>query len=123
MVAMDEPHRFREVEVERILLREPNGGRVRAILETAPPRDPDSEVQVPIVRLTLLTPTGEPALVAEVGPDGSPRVFVGHPDRGPALVLTGTALDIWSQGNVVASLRSTETRGRLDLFDADGEPT
>ena len=58
--------RFQEIEVERLILREPNEGHVRAVLECATPRDSDTEVEVSVVRLTLLSPTGEPALVAEV---------------------------------------------------------
>lgn len=111
---------FKELEVERILLREPRQGRVRAALEFAPPRDPDAEVRVPVVRFSLLTPTGEPALVAEVDEAGRPSLFIGNPDCGTTVSITPAALDLWSDGNIVASLRSSETGGGLELFAADG---
>ena len=118
----EQPNRrvFKEIEAERFLLREPHGGRVRAILETAPPRGPDTEVKVPTVRLILLTPTGEPALVAEVDEAGSPPMFIGAPDGGTTIILSREAVDLWHSGNVVASLRSSAEGGQLELTGADG---
>jgi hypothetical protein len=117
---MAEPHRFREIESERIILREPDGGRIRAVLETGPPRGPDAETPVPVVRLTLLGPTGAPALVAEVDEAGQATLSIGPPDRGTAVVITPAAVDLWTAGNVVATLRSTLAGGVLDLGDPAG---
>ncbi len=114
---------FKELEVERILLREPRQGRVRAALEFAPPRDPDAEVRVPVVRFSLLTPTGEPALVAEVDESGAPTVFVGDLDHVATVVITPKALDMWDSGNIVASLRSIDEGGTIELFCGDGALT
>ncbi len=110
----------REIQVERLTLREPNGGRIRAILETAPSRNPDADSGVPVVRLSLLSPTGEVALVAEVDETGEPQVFVGNPDRGTTVIIGRQAIDHWHGGNIVASLMSTGEGGKLELRDADG---
>ena len=83
----------REIEVERLTLREPNGGRVRAILETAPPRNLDAKSNVPVVRLSLLSPTGEVALVAEVDETGEPRIYVGHREHGATIAIDKSAID------------------------------
>ncbi len=110
----------REIVAERILLREPREGRVRAILETGLfSRDPTPPV-VPGVRLVLLGPDGEPALVAEIGADGQPALFVGGPDTGPAVAITPASIDVWAGGNQVATLRADDTAGRLELTDASG---
>lgn len=122
-MATEDPNptaRFQEIQVERLVLREPGGGRVRAVLETVPATDEDGVAQVPGVRLTLLSPAGEPALVAEVGGDGTPTLFVGHPDRGVSIAISRQAVDLWSGGNTVASLRSTEEGGTLEISDGDG---
>jgi hypothetical protein len=37
---------FHEVEVTRLVLREPESGRVRATLELRPPGDPDGDAPV-----------------------------------------------------------------------------
>ena len=47
---------------ERIVLCEPGGGRVRAVLETGEPRGQEDEgPTVPVVRLSLFSPSGNPA--------------------------------------------------------------
>ncbi len=110
----------REIVAERILLREPRDGRVRAVLETGPfSRDPEPS-RTPGVRLTLFGPDGKPALVVEVGADGEPALFVGNPDSGPAVAVTPTALDIWAGGNIAAALRTADEAGHLELADARG---
>lgn len=109
---------FREIEVERLILREPNEGRARATLETVPPDDPDTNVEVPVVRLTLLTPTGEPALVAEVDQAGVPTLHIGRPDRGTTATLTRGAIDFWRDGNIVLSARSTDDGGQVQLLSS-----
>lgn len=103
MAAMPEKQRIRELEVERLVLREPNDGRLRAVLETTATRDPDRDVLAPTVRLTLLDPVGEPAFVAEVDGNGEARLSVGHPDRGQAVIVSRSSVDVWAGGNVVAS--------------------
>ncbi len=37
------PARFLEIEVSRLVLREPESGRVRAVLERKPARDDDGD--------------------------------------------------------------------------------
>lgn len=96
--------RVRELEVERLVLREPNQGRVRAFLEFVPTEDADREVPSPTIWLTLLDPAGEPALVAQVDGNGEARLSVGHPDRGPAVIITREIVEVWADGNVVATL-------------------
>lgn len=109
MTRTDDNHlRIRELEVERLVLREPNGGRIRAVIETGPSRDPDLRAPVLAVRLTLLDPAGQPAVVAEVDGTGEATVFVGHPDHGDSIVLAPHAVDVWSKGNIVSSLPSDE---------------
>lgn len=110
---------FRELVLERLLIREPNDGRVRAVLETAPSTDPEAGPS-PIVRLSLLDPLGQPTLVAEVDSQGDPRLHIGHPDRGITVVISNRAIDAWAGGNIVASMRSEEGEGRIELADARG---
>ena len=112
--------RFREIEIERLVVREPAHGRVRAILEAIPATDDDGVAQVPVVRLTMMTPAGEPALVLEVGKDGAPMLAVGHPDHGVSAVIRRNAVDLWMRGNIVAALRSTTVGGRLELTEPSG---
>ncbi|MCB9833784.1 MAG: hypothetical protein H6807_15085 [Planctomycetes bacterium] len=94
----------RELEVERIILREPNEGRVRATLEFVQTEDPGREIPCPTIRFTLLDPAGEPALVAQVEGNGDARLSVGHPNCGPAVIVTREIVEVWAGGNVVAQL-------------------
>jgi hypothetical protein len=110
------------LEVERLLIREPGGGRVRAVLETA--MEPTAEGEpavVPRVRLSLLTPNGEVALRLEVDDLGEPRVYVGLPGSGVAAILSRDSLDLWAGGNVVASVMARDEGGRLELGDGAGK--
>jgi hypothetical protein len=109
--------RIHELTVDRLVLREPNGGRTRAVLET------HGDGAVPSVRLSLLDARGEPAIVLQVGDDGAPVVHVGHPDRGVTMTITPSAVDLWSAGNIVASVRSTEDGGCVEVADGDGRGT
>ena len=61
--------RIRDIEAERIVIREPNGGRVRVVIETGPPRPGMERPPLPSARLTLLDGRGNPAFVAEVDAD------------------------------------------------------
>jgi hypothetical protein len=108
--------RVREIEVERLVAREPKGGRPRAVIETVPTR----RGRAARVALTLYAPDGEPALVAEVNHRGEPRLSVGHPDHGPTVSISREAVDVWSRGNVVAALGGTGDGGRLELTDGQG---
>ena len=86
---------FREVEVERIVLREPGGHhRVRAVLETTPaPADPDDDRRAyPVVRLSLLDVAGDTALVLGrivLGPVANPIGLL------RILVLTTLRIAVW----------------------------
>ena len=115
------PHaRFDEIEVSRLVLREPDSGRVRAVLELQPARQRDDDAPVyPRPTLTLFTAAGDPSLVVELDEVGNPRVAVGHPDRGASVVLTGESVSLWAGGNEVAVL-SSEDGGRLELRDPEG---
>jgi hypothetical protein len=66
--------RIHEPTIDRLILRAPNDGRVRAVLDTC------GEGAVPSVRIWLLDARGEPAIVMEAGDDGAPVLHVGHPD-------------------------------------------
>ena len=96
MSGMDEK---RKIEVERLVLREPNGGRIRAVLETQP-----RGTKAPCVRLVMFAPSGDPAITLEIDEEGEGMVHVGHPDHGPGVVVSEHAVDVWKSGNVVASL-------------------
>ena len=114
--------KFTTLEVERLLIREPGGGRVRAVLETV--MEPTAEGEpavVPRVRLSLLTPAGEVACRVEVDDVGEPRVYVGKPGTGVTAVLSRDSLDLWSGGNVVASLFTQDDGGVLELGHAEGK--
>ncbi len=111
---------FREVEVERIVLREPGGHhRVRAVLETTPaPADPDDDRRAyPVVRLSLLDVAGDTALVFEVNGPGEPSVHIGAGHRNVVVTRYGVALR--AGGNEVAALDSGEG-GQLVLCDDEG---
>jgi hypothetical protein len=110
--------RVREIEIERLVVREPRGGRVRAVIEAVPTR----RGRAAKVLLTLFAPDGEPAVVAEVDHRGEPRLSVGHPDHGAAVSITRKAVDVWSRGNIVAALRSAAAGGKLELTDERGAP-
>ncbi len=122
MCAMpDHPRaRFHEIDVERLVLRERNGGRIRAVLETGPPRPPGTGAPVPAVRLSLLGPDGKAQIILEVDDAGEPTVYVGPADAGTTVVVTRSSIDSWHQGNVIASLQSTDEGGRLELGGPDG---
>ena len=102
-----------ELTVERLLIREPNQGRVRAVLET------HGDGAVPSVRLSLLDARGEPAIVMQIGSNGAPVLHVGHPDRGVMVSISPSAVDLWTGGCVVTSARSSSEGGVVEL--ADGE--
>ena len=122
---MAEPEltKFKTLVVERLLIREPNGGRVRAVLETAmePTADGDPAA-VPRVRLSLLAPNGDVAMRLEVDDAGEPRLYIGRPGSGVTAVLSRDSLDLWAGGNVVASLRAGLAGGVVELSDAGGQP-
>lgn len=111
---------MKDLECERLVLREPNGGRIRAVLETCPPRPPATGAPVPAVRLSLLGPDGAPQITLEVDDAGEPTIHVGPVDAGTTVVITRSSADCWAGGNVVAALRSTEDGGQLELAGADG---
>ncbi|MBK9387392.1 MAG: hypothetical protein IPN34_21465 [Planctomycetes bacterium] len=106
--------RIHELTLERLVLREPNDGRIRAVLETC------GDGAVPSVRLSLLDARGEPAIVMQVGDDGAPVVHVGHPDQGVTVTISPSAVDLWARGSVVASVRSGEYGGVVEVADGDG---
>jgi hypothetical protein len=104
--------RIREIEVERLVVREPRHGRARAVLEVAPTH----RGRAPRVVLTFLAPDGEPVLVAEVDHRGQPQLSVGNPDHGPSVIITRLAADVWSGGNIVAAIRSDDGRGVVETL-------
>jgi hypothetical protein len=106
--------RIHELTVDRLIVREPNDGRARAVLETG------GDGAVPGVRLSLLDARGEPAIVMQLDSDGAPVVHVGHPDRGVTVTISPNALDLWARGSVVASVRSTEDGGVVEVADGEG---
>ncbi len=106
--------RIHELTVERLVLREPNDGRVRAVLETG------GDGAVPSVRLSLLDAHGEPAIVMQLDSDGAPVIHVGHPDRGTTVTISPSAVDLWAGGSVVASVRSSSEGGVVEVADGAG---
>ena len=115
------PHaRFDEIEVSRLVLREADSSRVRAVLELKPARERNDDAPVyPRPTLTLFTAAGDPALVVTLDEIGRPQISVGHPHQGPTLVLSRESASLWAGGNEVAVL-SSEYSGRLELRDAGG---
>jgi hypothetical protein len=99
--------RLREIEVERIVVREPSGGRARAVIESVATR----RGRASRVVLTLLAPDSEPVFVAEVDHRGQPRLSVGNPDGGPSVLITRMGTDVWSAGNIAASIRADDGSG------------
>jgi hypothetical protein len=109
-----------EIVVERLIIREPKGGRVRAILDTGAPRPGLEKPDLPSARLTLLDGRGIARIVAEVDAEGHAKFYVGGPDQGPMVVVTPEALDLWSRGSVAAALRTEDGSGVLDLLVGKG---
>jgi len=62
-----------EIEVTRLVLRDPTTRAVRAVLETAPPYVPEEGAHDRVVRLQLFTAAGEAVLTAEVDEIGKHR--------------------------------------------------
>ncbi|MBK9386601.1 MAG: hypothetical protein IPN34_17450 [Planctomycetes bacterium] len=89
-------------------------GRIRAVLETC------GDGAAPSVRLSLLDARGEPAIVIQIDGEGAPVVHVGHPDRGVTVTVSPNAVDLWSGGNIVASVRSSEDGGVVEVADGEG---
>lgn len=113
----DQRMRVREIEVERLVVREPRGSRARAVIETGPPRPGMDKPDLPTVRLTLMDGRGNPTIVAEVDSEGRATLFVGGPDTGPMIAVTPEAVDVWgSGGSIVASVRSDDERGIVEVM-------
>lgn len=87
-----------EIEITRLVLRDPTTRAVRAVLETAPPYHAEEGADARVVRLQLFTAAGEAVLTAEVDETGEPRVYVGSRDAGPAVVLRPGGIDAWRDG-------------------------
>jgi hypothetical protein len=110
---------FRELAVERLVLREPGQGRVRAILEAVPPGE--GEPRAHGVRLVLLDALGAPVVTAEVSPEGEPMVTVGGRDGGKAAVVRREVVELWRGGNAVVTLAADEMGGLVEVLDEEGE--
>src|SRR5262245_2615731 len=108
--------RIREIQVERLVVREPRDGRTRAIIETAPPQPGMEKPDLPTVRLTLMDGHGRPAILAEVDAEGQAALYVGGPDSGPMVVVTPMAVDVWHAGNLVAAIRSDAGGGVVETL-------
>src|SRR5262245_26370714 len=95
--------RVRELVAERFVLREPGGGRVRAVLNTKP----GPPGRAPGVRLAMYAPDGTVALLIRVSGKGEPRVYVGPPGCHEAVVVYTHGVHVWAGGSVVAALDDT----------------
>jgi len=93
-----------EIEVSRLVLRDPTTGAVRAVLETAPPYYAEEGAEDRVVRLQLFTGVGEAVLTAEVDETGEARVYVGSRDTGPAVVIRPGGIDAWRDGDLTSLL-------------------
>lgn len=93
--------RIKDLWVEKLTLVDPESGKVRAVLEIGESKSLLDGLPTQAVRLRLLRPDGETALVAEVADDGEPRVSVGHPQRGVAVMVMRDGMEVWdAAGNV-----------------------
>lgn len=116
MVAMDKKH-IKQLSVEHLSLVDPETGKVRAILEMGESKSLLDGLPIRAVRLRLLRPDGETALVAEVADDGEPRVSVGHPDRGIAVIVMREGVGVWGADGDVRRLEPPSHR-----YPPQGEP-
>ncbi len=110
---------FREITCERLVIREPGEGRIRALAETVPPGSDGPRAYG--VRLVLFDGCGEPAVTAEVDASGEPMVTIGPRDSGTSVVVTAGTVDLWRGENAVLTVTAGEDGGRIEVLDEIGE--
>ena len=108
---------MKDIHVRRLVV-EDDQGRPRAVLECGSSPDPPKGSSV---WLRLLAVSGDPMIELQLDEDGEPRLSIGHPDRGVAVIAMHHEIQLWKDGNVVASLDSHH-EGTLTLFSNDGVP-
>ena len=110
---------FHEIEVSRVVLREPTTGRVGATLEFNSSAATTEKEGVSLPRFILYDASNRPALAIEIQAAGEARITVGHPDHGPMVTLARDSVSVWADGNEVVGIDSADG-GRVQLTDAEG---
>ena len=87
-----------EIRVRRLVV-EDDQGRPRAVIECGASPEPPRGAPV---HLRLLAASGDPMIELRLDDDGEPRLTVGHPDRGAAVVILRTEVQVWDSGNEAA---------------------
>ena len=87
-----------ELRIRRLVV-EDDQGRPRAVIECGPSSDPPKGAAV---HLRLLAVSGDPMIELRLDEEGEPRLSVGHPDRGAAVIVLRTEVQVWKGGNEVA---------------------
>ena len=89
-----------EIRTRRLVV-EDEQGRPRAVIACSTGPDPPRSAAV---TMRLLTASGDPMIEIRLDEEGEPRLSVGHPDRGAAVIVMRTELQVWDGGNEVAVL-------------------
>jgi len=95
----NEPLSIHEIEVGRLVLRDPDTGVERAVLETADPYVREEGVEDRVVRLQLFTIAGEAGITVEIDETGEPRVYVGQREIGRTIAIGRKGIDAWQDGS------------------------
>ena len=91
-----------ELRIRRLVV-EDDQGRPRAVIECGPSPDPPRGAPV---HLRLLAVSGDPMIELRLDEDGEPLLSVGHPDRGAAVIVLRTEVQVWEGGNETASFNA-----------------
>jgi hypothetical protein len=93
-----------EIEISRLVLRDPMSGSIRAVLETSDPNVREEGIEDRVVRLKLRTAAGVPVLTVEVDETCEPRLFIGERDTGPTVAVRRGGVDVWRDGSIAAAI-------------------
>lgn len=92
-----------ELTVRRLVVQD-DQNRPRVVIECGASPDPPRGAPV---HLRLLAASGDPMLEIRLDEDGEPRLSVGHPDRGAAVIVLRAKVQVWEGGNETATLSAS----------------
>ena len=107
-----------EIRTKRLVI-EDDWGRERVVIQCGIPQAPSEQSTI---ELSIHATCGDPMLHLFVDADDSPRLSVGHPDRGTSIIALRSEIQFWAGGNMVACVSSSPSPS-LQFFDSDGRPS